>query len=340
MAEQEEGAIQIQRVWRGKASRAQTMARLEDMMLQDVDAAASRISTRSTQRPQAKAQVDLLVELPDSAGAPRVPSCNMSDFEFKNPDINTIKQKMLDIQCQASRIQVTVRDIAPAFDSAQSPAGNVVKPFAEPETHPEVTSLNVAVLGFTESSRLICSGLCRAGVGSVALFLETAEHPDNAPGQFVESLKDYRTTIQQSTLDPTKMAACNLILVCMDTPAALELTKAASEASGAPWILVHESPDSATFRFQYFLQGVLDVLEHDVVVAPTVKHLESTEAIQKLQKVVQTVNTSAQATFVGILVHSILQFWLGQPNALGYVWYSAPFNKFSTIPVSEIRRCL
>ena len=45
----------------------------------------------------------------------------------------------------------------------------------------------------------------------------------------------------------------------------------------------------------------------------------------------------ALVAFSGLIVQSVIKYWLGVGDVLGYAWYCAAFNKLSTMAISELR---
>eukprot|EP00656_Telonema_subtile_P024721 TRINITY_DN26897_c0_g1_i1.p1 TRINITY_DN26897_c0_g1~~TRINITY_DN26897_c0_g1_i1.p1 ORF type:complete len:352 (+),score=77.72 TRINITY_DN26897_c0_g1_i1:177-1232(+) len=347
MDEAAESAIVVQKAWRGHSSRERTMHQLEVMMTEEVGDTAERIS--SSLKKADRSQVE---DSPrsDRELSPRTPGdlSELSGYVFESTDVNNVKGKLLEIQGQASKLQSTVDELAPVFlehDTGAAPS--MPRPWATLQKHDSLDTLQVSIVGLTPCGRAVATCLCRAGVASVTIVQTRAGPSAHTTDTFVDSLSsgNAQTKVSSKAVNASDVDAfleatkdSGLIILCSDQRTDRRAVTQASSSTGVPWVLLQETPGSATFRYQFFCTGVVDVLEHDVVAAPTIQHTLKPDVAQQLQGLAQTVLPNAAVTFAGLLAHSVVMYWLGAGEVRGYLWYCASFNQFSSIPLSELRQ--
>jgi len=356
-------ATSVQKHWRGHSSRERTMHRLETMMEEEVSAAATKIQCSFRGHHTRQEYSELLSSVcntprSDPTLTPRMPSLQneeLAALDFQDADADVIKNKLMDIQNRASKIQITMGKIAPVFLSGRcggeesSENGTPHRPFSGLQKHENVNSLRVLVVGHSVLCHEIVSCLSRCGVSSVLVYHELMAQAEGSNSE----LEPYSRTSPPGTEVTTRCMdlsvsteefdqlsqESSVILLCSCRQTDKNAVVNASEHAAVPWLLVDSSLSSATFRFQFFTKGVIDVLEHDLVAAPTIRHMLNDKVLSDIKDVVEVVTPNAVVTFSAMLAQNVIKYWLGTSSVLGYMWYCATFNQITSIPIEEIRRC-
>jgi len=339
--EAQTSVLKVQKAWRGHSSRERTMRRLEAMMVEEVDDAAARICSGLKSGPGARCD-----HQGSESSSPRedVPEMELA-YEFESSNIQTIQKKLLNVQCQASKLAGAMDALGPALIQKEPESGTISHPFQELSKHESLKSMTVCIVGLSECGRILATCLCRAGVGAITLIL--TELSTEEPLGFLKALGSSNTDAKlccrradasdSGGLDEASQGA-SLIVLCSDRITDREAVIKASISTGTPWVLVEESLEIATFRFQFFVQGVIDVLEHDVVASPIIEHMFEEGVMAEMDALVKTLAASAGTSFAGLLAHSIALYWMGDGAAPGYIWHCAVFNKLSSIALSQLGR--
>ena len=353
-------ATSVQKHWRGHSSRERTMHRLETMMEEEVSAAATKIQSSFRGHHAREVYSELLSSVSNTPRSeliitPRMPQSLQDDelaaLDFRTADADGIKDKLLDIQNRASKIQITMGQIAPIFlDGAVDAAENKTphRPFMGLEKHDDLSSLQVLIVGHSDLCHEIVSCLSRSGVSSVLIYHDLMAQAEDRSSK----LEPYTKLCSPGTKVTTKLIdlsvdteefnqlsqESSIIVLCSCRLSDKNAVINASEQAAVPWLLVDSKMDSATFSFQFFTKGVIDVLEHDLVAAPMIRHMLNKKVLSDIKQLVEVVSPNAVVTFSSMLAQNVIKFWLGATEVLGYMWYCATFNKISSIPIQEIRR--
>ena len=333
------------------------MKRLEAMMEDEICEAATKIqssyrghSSRKdyslgslTNTPRSELEITPRTSCLAPAGA----TSNLGELdglEFEEKAASDVKEKLLQIQKKATQITQTLGQLAPVFapapdKDAPTSAAQHQRPFARIAAHKDLSSLSVAVIGHTEVSEAIVLQLCRSGVRELSLLHDGSSGDAEELSKRIKGGVDIKGFFSAESLGSSCNGA-NLLILCSDKVSHRKAVEAAAEEAGVAWVLVEEFRESASFRFQFFSGGVVDVLEHDVLAAPTMHHTQQSGVIQELEDVVSVVIQHAIVAFSGLIVQSVIKYWLGVGDVLGYAWYCATFNKLSTMEISELRTSL
>ena len=260
-------------------------------------------------------------------------------LEFREAAATDIKTKLVQIQNKASQIKQTLGQLAPVFCQdkvgASTEAANQQRPFASIAGHKDLSDLNVKIIGHTDVSEAVTLQLHRSGITHLSLLhdgmSESAE-------EFGRSMNGKLEMIRVSDMDMLRKSCQggSVLILCSCKMSDRKAVEVAAREANVPWVLVEEFKSSASFRFQFFVAGVIDVLEHDVMAAPTVHHIQQSGVVQDIEGIVGVVMQHALVAFSGLIVQSVIKYWLGVGDVLGYAWYCAAFNELSTMAIFDL----
>jgi len=220
----------------------------------------------------------------------------------------------------------------------------------------DIRDLRLGVVGRDTVAVSVATSLARMGIKRI-LLCETQQSSDEKSQRLVNFTtlqatlgSQSETTTEALVLDPAKeedkgpfhqaMAQCDLLLLCSGKASDKAAIEAVSAAASIPWITCESDARAASFWFQFQLIGVEAVADVDTVSEPYVNlalaQEEEEGGGEAFAAGMDAVYVSAAQAFAGLIASSVVRFWLGSPDTVGYCWFSPAFGKLSIARIVDI----
>jgi len=223
----------------------------------------------------------------------------------------------------------------------------------------EMRDLKVGIIGRDEISAGVARTLSRSGIGGLVLCESTTsaekastQWPNNKASSMdapsfhgVKDNKEVGCDVSHVKLDlrlpqditvfEEEMSVCDLMLLCSDSECEKAAVKELSAGLDMPWIEVDIDRKSASFWFQWYLEGIRRVSDVDMISAPIIDEVNH-KVGPELRMGVEAIFVSACGGFSGMVTASVLQYWKGNPAAFGYLWYCPLFDQFSSALLADL----